>query len=190
MYNILGAVFIVLFFSIIVGVIALKRLGGTNILVLGKKDKRELLFGAGYLALLYIILSNVTPLPMPGIINQFFWHSDRIRLVGVLFCAVGIAGFFVCTFHFWKSVRIGVDYENAGQLTTTGIYALSRNPMYTCFNILFFGEFLIFPNIGLLTALIVAGASFHLQIRKEEKFLRSHYGKDYKDYCTKVRRYL
>jgi len=190
MFEVLGVAFIVTFFALTIGAIIVKMLGGTNILVLGKKDKSELLFGLGYFILLYTILSNATALPMPEIINRFFWYSDICRIAGIVFSGLGIIGYIVCTISFWKSIRIGVDYENAGDLTTTGIYAFSRNPMYTSFYILFFGEFLIFPNIGLLVSLIVAGVSFHLQILKEEKFLKPHYGKYYEDYCKKVRWYF
>ena len=190
MFDILGVFFIGAFFAIIIGTVLIKRIGGTNIMVLGKKDKREVLFGVGYLVLLYIILSNAANLPMPAVINTFFWDSVAVRVAGTVLCSLGIIGFLICVANFWKSVRIGVDYENAGKLTTTGIYAISRNPMYVCFNLIFFGEFLIFPNIGLLSAFIVAAASFHLQIIKEERFLKSHYGKDYGDYCGRVRRYL
>ena len=190
MFNTLGVAFIAAFFAVIAATVLIKRLGGTNIMVLGKKDKRELLFGIGYLALLYVILSNAAALPMPDFINRFFWDSDIARMIGVALCAIGIAGFIVCVANFWKSVRIGVDYENAGKLTTDGIYAVSRNPMYVCFNIIFFGEFLLFPNIGMLCACIIAVASFHIQILKEEKFLKPHYGEDYEEYCKNVRRYL
>lgn len=190
MFNTLGVVFILLFFAVIAATVLLKRMSGTKILVLGKKDKRELLFGAGYLALLYIILSNAFPLPMPEIINRFFWNSGVIRAVGAIFCCLGLLGFIICAIAFWQSVRIGIDYENAGKLTTTGIYAYSRNPMYLSFYLIFFGEFLLFPNIGLLASLIVAFVAFSLTIRKEEKFLISHYGKEYEDYRKKVRRYI
>lgn len=159
-------------------------------MVLGKKDKRELIFGLGYLILLYIIISNVTALPMPGLINNFFWDSNIIRIIGTIFCCIGLGGFIICVINFWKSVRIGVDYDNAGKLTTTGIYAISRNPMYVCFGLIFFGEFLIFPNIGLLLAFIVATATFHFTILKEEKFLINHYRNDYEEYCKNVKRYL
>ena len=190
MVDILGVAFILTFFGIIVTTIIIKKIGGINILVLGKKDKRELIFGLFYFVLLYIILSNTTALLMPEIINKFFWNRDAIRIAGVVLSSLGIICYVACTVSFWKSVRIGVDYENAGELTTTGIYGISRNPMYASFHFIFLGEFLIFPNIGLLIAVIVAGISFHLQILKEEKFLLSHYGKDYQYYCKKVRRYI
>ena len=166
----MGVGFIITFFVLIIGTVVIKLLGGEKILVLGKKDKRELLFGLGYFVLLYIILSNTTSLPMPKIINNFFWESEPIRIGGVILCCIGTLGYIVCTVNFWKSVRIGVDYENAGELTTTGIYSFSRNPMYTSFSILFFGEFLIFPNIGILAAVTVAVCSFHVQTLKEESF--------------------
>ena len=190
MISIWGVAFIISFFALIVLTVTVKLFNGEKILVLGKKDKRELIFVLFYLLLLYIIFSNATTLPMPKMINVYFWSNEVIRVVGVVLCSLGTLGYIICTINFWQSVRIGVDYKNAGKLTTTGIYATSRNPMYTSFLVIFFGEFLIFPNIGLLLVVIVAGLSFHLQILKEEKFLKSYYGKDYKEYCKKVRRYL
>ena len=83
-----------------------------------------------------------------------------------------------------------MDYENAGKLTTTGVYAFSRNPMYASFLILFLGEFLIFPNIGLLTSVVAAGAVFHTVVLREEAFLKGHYGGAYEEYRNKVRRYF
>ena len=190
MIGILGVAFIIMFFVLIALTVIIKLFDGEKILVLGKKDKRELIFGLFYFLLLYIILSNETALPMPEAINAYFWHNTAVRIIGVGFCALGTIGYIICTINFWQSVRIGVDYEHAGKLTTTGIYAVSRNPMYVSFLIIFFGEFLIFPNIGLALAVVVAGLSFHVQILKEEKFLKSHYGQDYAHYCSKVRRYL
>ena len=190
MINILGVVFIIAFFALIAGTVIIKLFNGLNILVLGKKDKRELIFGGFYLALLYIILSNVIALPMPEVINKFFWNNEAIRIIGVILCSIGVLGFLISVISFWKSVRIGIDYENAGELTTTGMYTISRNPMYACFFMIFFGEFLIFPNIGLFVAVVVAFITFHITILKEEKFLKSHYGKAYEDYCKKVRRYF
>ena len=190
MFNILGVAFIIAFFVLIAATVIIKLITGEKILVLGKKDKKELVFGLFYFVLLYIILSNATALPMPEIINRYFWNNEAVRIFGVVLCGLGTVGYIICTINFWNSVRIGVDYENAGKLTTTGIYAASRNPMYMSFILLFFGEFLIFPNIGLLLSVIVAAVSFHMQILKEEKFLRPHYGKDYEEYCKEVRRYL
>ena len=190
MTGIWGVVFIISFFGLIIGTVMVKAFSGEKIMVLGKKDKREMFFGFGYLVLLYTILSNVVFLPMPAFINKFFINWDFVGYLGIAFCALGTLGYIICTLDFWQSVRIGVDYEHAGKLTTTGIYRYSRNPMYLSFLLLFFGEFLIFPNLGLLVCFVVAALSFHLQVLKEEAFLKEHYGKEYLNYYEKVRRYV
>ena len=100
MFSTMGVIFIVVFFFIIAGTIMIKRFDGTNIFVLGKKDISELLFGAGYILLLYIILSNACALPMPNVINRFFWHIEIIRLIGIAFCCLGIGGYIICTITF------------------------------------------------------------------------------------------
>ena len=190
MYNILGAVFIITFFALLAGTVIIKRMGGLNILVLGVQDRKELVFWVFYAMLLYVILSNATALPMPEFANKFFFDNESLRIVGVVLSIIGLLGYIVCVASFWNSFRLGVDYKNAGKLTTTGIYAFSRNPMYMGFFLLFLGEFLIFPNLSLLIAVIVSVFSIHVQVRREEKFCKSHYGKPYEDYCKKVRRYL
>ena len=62
---------------------------------------------------------------MPKMINAYFWNNEAVRITGVVLCGLGTVGYIICTINFWHSVRIGVDYENAGKLTTTGIYAIS-----------------------------------------------------------------
>lgn len=190
MFETLGVIFIAIFFLGIILTVVLKLRKGTNILVLGKKDKRELIFGFGYLILLYLILAGAYGLPLPATLVRFFWNNDVIRLLGVIMCILGTFISYICIGDFWKSVRIGVDYENAGELTTDGIYARSRNPMYLSFILIFLGEFLIFPNLGLLLFVLIASLSFHLQILKEESFLKEHYGDDYLNYFNKVSRYF
>ena len=86
--------------------------------------------------------------------------------------------------------RVGIDADRPDRLITDGAFAFSRNPIYVAFATILIGEFLILPNW--LTLIYLGGATwlFHRQVRREESYLRGHYGQAYADYCRRVRRYL
>ena len=58
------------------------------------------------------------------------------------------------------------------------------------FGIILIGQFLIFPNWILLVFCGAAAWLFHRQVLREETSLIEQYGKEYLDYCKKVRRYI
>jgi protein-S-isoprenylcysteine O-methyltransferase Ste14 len=190
MLNILGFSALLLFFVLLIGRIAVMGRRGVRALVLGAKDKKEYAFFALYILLTYIIAANTFPLPMPAVLNRFFWDADGFRWVGAALAFIGLAGFAVCLISFGNSFRVGIDTQSPDKLVTGGIYAYSRNPMYTSFDVFFLGLFLLFPNTAVLLVFLVAAVALNNQIRKEEMFLKSHYGADYKRYREKVRRYF
>jgi protein-S-isoprenylcysteine O-methyltransferase Ste14 len=80
-------------------------------------------------------------------------------------------------------------------LTTSGIYQHSRNPMYVTGFLLIFGLNLMGMKLSwnyiLFLVLNIAWiAGTHWCVLQEEKFLEKKYNKDYRDYKTKVARYL
>jgi len=72
----------------------------------------------------------------------------------------------------------------------TGIFAFSRNPIYVAFAFILIGQFLIFSNWILLVYAGAAVGLFHRQVLREEEFLKRHYGREYLEYCHKVKRYF
>jgi len=58
------------------------------------------------------------------------------------------------------------------------------------FAFILLGQFLVFSN-WILSVYMVAGVwLFHRQVSLEEEYLKKHYGQEYLDYCSQVRRYL
>jgi protein-S-isoprenylcysteine O-methyltransferase Ste14 len=164
---------------------------GISLLVIGQKDKRELpAFLLGYALMIYIIASNCFPLPMLDLARRFFWDVEWLSWIGVAICVIAHICFIACIISFGNSFRVGIDEEHAGELVTTGIYAHSRNPMYTSLDALFLGIFLIFPNLGALFLLVMIVLNFHFQIKNEEAFCLKRYDGEYARYCQKVRRYV
>ena len=91
---------------------------------------------------------------------------------------------------FGSSFRIGIDTDHPDKLVTSGVFALSRNPLYVAFWIVLFGQFLVIPNWILLVYLGAATWLFNRQVLREEEYLKEHYGREYLEYCNRVRRYL
>jgi protein-S-isoprenylcysteine O-methyltransferase Ste14 len=97
---------------------------------------------------------------------------------------------FLSLVSFGKSFRVGIDQDYPDKLVTTGIFAFSRNPIYLAFGFVLLGQFLVFSNWILLVYMVAAIWLFHRQVSREETYLRNHYGKQYSEYCDRVRRYL
>lgn len=91
---------------------------------------------------------------------------------------------------FGKSFRIGIDFENPDLLVTSGVFGISRNPIYVAFWGVLLGQFLVHPNWIFLVYLAAATWLFHRQVLREEQYLLEHYGDEFSAYCSQVRRYL
>jgi protein-S-isoprenylcysteine O-methyltransferase Ste14 len=108
----------------------------------------------------------------------------------VAFCFAGLLLLLSSLVSFGQSFRVGIDTDHSDTLMTTGVFALSRNPIYVAFAAILLGQCLVFPD-WILLAYIGAGTwLFHRQVLREEAFLRTHYGQEYLEYCHRVRRYL
>ena len=105
-------------------------------------------------------------------------------------CASGILILVLSLVSFGNSFRVGIDVDAPGGLVTTGIFAVSRNPIYVGFFLFLVGQFLVFPNWIPLAYLVGGALLFHRQVLREEDFMRQRYGQEYLEYCGHVRRYL
>lgn len=85
---------------------------------------------------------------------------------------------------------MGIDTGHSGKLITSGVFAVSRNPIYVAFALVLLGEFLIFAN-GILPVYLIAGVWLvHRQVLREQEYLNKQYGQAYREYTKRVKRYL
>jgi len=112
----------------------------------------------------------------------------KIRMDGALF-GLGLtifgAGIIICTlsvFNFARPEKNGINQS--------GIYRVSRNPMYIGYFVYFLGCVLLTRSIVLMAALIVFQISAHWIILSEERWCIQKFGEVYIRYMKKVRRYL
>lgn len=84
-----------------------------------------------------------------------------------------------------------MPHRGSAHLVTTGPYALSRNPIYLGNTLLMFGAALIFGTVWLiLFGIVAAFATQKLAIAREEQHLSIRFGKRYRDYARRVRRWI
>lgn len=91
----------------------------------------------------------------------------------------------------WAVRAVGdEDIERPSSLVTTGPYALSRNPMYVAWTVLYAGIALVVNTVWLVLLLpVVVGAS-HRTVLREERTLERAFGEAYEAHRRDVRRYV
>lgn len=84
-----------------------------------------------------------------------------------------------------------VPFRPARHLVTTGLYHFSRNPMYVGLTAAYLGGVLLTNNFWCLLALpLVLMLMNGWIISREERYLAAVFGESYRQYCTRVRRWL
>jgi protein-S-isoprenylcysteine O-methyltransferase Ste14 len=183
-----GALTIVLVLGMVwVRVLSMRR-HGIKAVKFGSIDKKDFLIPP--FAIFYFYIVFAAAFSFPAFSRQEVVHSGMVSWVGVLLCVAGLVLLFLSLVSFGKSFRVGIDQDRPDKLVTTGIFAFSRNPIYVAFGFVLLGQFLLFSNWILLVYLIAAAWLFHRQVLREEEYMRKHYGRQYSEYCERVRRYL
>ena len=188
--NILSVCVFAMFAIIVLIRAAIMRNNGIKTIVFGATDKSDFLLVPVVASIAYTVLAKTFALPMWDSLIQPFWETGAPGWVGLGLCGLAIFGFFLTLISFGNSFRVGIDVKNPDKLVTTGMFSISRNPIYVCFLLFFIGLLLVHRNIVIAVAVILFALAIHRQILREEKFLKSHYGTEYEVYCWRVRRYL
>jgi protein-S-isoprenylcysteine O-methyltransferase Ste14 len=112
------------------------------------------------------------------------------KLIGAIITTTALLLFIWALISFGTSWRMGIDKQTQGDLITTGVFAVSRNPVFLSIELFFIGTFLINGTLIFLIFSVLILAALHYQIIQEEKFLVEIYGTTYQDYCSRTGRYF
>lgn len=164
----------------------MKKLGITAF-HFGKKDKKDFLIPPFVLLFFYLLIANTFNLPRFGTILT---GNPVSAWIGAILCMLAPILFLWGMISFGKSFRVGIDDNKPGGLVSSGAFSISRNPLYVAFFMTLFGVFLIFPTWIFLIYFIAGLWLIDRQVCLEENSLKRIYGKEYDDYCNKVRRYI
>ena len=190
--DIINIILLVLFFSLLFSRILLLKSRGIQPIVFAKTHPSDYFLMPIMFLLVYVALASALPiLPFIKFLLNPLVESNVLTWIGIFISSIGVVAFALSLISFGNSFRMGIDTEKPDKLITTGIFSVSRNPMYTAFIFFFLGLILAHPNIAFICVLFgLYIPILHRQIIREEDFLKKHYGGDYSNYAKKVRRYL
>jgi protein-S-isoprenylcysteine O-methyltransferase Ste14 len=124
-------------------------------------------------------------------INDSLFHLQMTKIVGAGLFVVALVFLVTSLRRFIKSRNTLILIRPASSLQTTGIYTVSRNPMYVGLAIVYLGVACLIGNwwhIILFPLLLLIVQEYI--ISREEEYLDRRFGQEYLDYKEKVRRWL
>lgn len=139
-------------------------------------------FVATIVALFPNVYSFLLPIALPA--------SNFLIAAGFVLLLIALAWVLIAQNHMKKSWRIGIDEDVRTDLVQTGLFKISRNPIFLGMRIMLLGLFLIIPNALTLIVLIVGELLTQIQVRLEEEFLARTHGESYLAYQRQVRRWI
>ena len=107
--------------------------------------------------------------------SVLFYMGVAIYLLGLTLCAISMRDF---------------ARPHANGMNTKGLYRYSRNPMYIAYFICFLGIALLTQSLTFFVILLIFQLSGHWIILAEEIWCLERFGKAYRDYQNRVRRYI
>lgn len=116
--------------------------------------------------------------------------SLYVQYIGLAFLIVGTIIVFLTSSVLKNDLIFGLPETGMHQLQTRGIYSFSRHPFYLGFLLILFSSVLFVPNIFNIIFFAGAWILHHFIMIKEEEFLVSKYGDEYRNYKEKVSRYI
>lgn len=143
----------------------------------------EVVFGIPLLVSIALQLSF--PLPFP---NQF-----RIPtiIIGVLFILVGLVVIVLARREMANYGQRTDPGHPTTQVVTSGVFSISRNPLYLGVTGLLIGIAFAFRLTWLFTLIPLALIACHyILIAPEEKYLTAKFGDQYRSYTARVHRWL
>ena len=119
-----------------------------------------------------------------------FLEHDWLRWVGVGLLLLSLIWTALAQSQMGESWRIGIDHEHRTALVRTGVFSISRNPIFLGMMLTLLGLFLVIPNALTLLAFVMGVVLIQIQVRLEEEFLTKSHGADYLNYTHNVRRWF
>jgi protein-S-isoprenylcysteine O-methyltransferase Ste14 len=139
------------------------------------------------------VLVNLTFLLLKGLnvnVMRLFVPIVFIDIIALALLIFGTVILFLSTIKLNKDLVFGLSSSETHQLQTNGIYSISRHPFYLGFLFILFSSCLFNPHYLNIPAFIGAWIIHHIIMIKEEQFLSSQYGDEYRQYTKKVKRYI
>lgn len=168
---------------------------GVNPYVVGKSD-RPIDFIENYYPIPLVVIALNT-LVFSFLPSFYQYATPIVWLENTIVQSIGLALMFLALLwtataqmQMGKSWRIGIDQKIKTELVEKGLFGISRNPIFLGMRIALLGFFLALPNAFTLVAVVLADILMQMQVRLEEEFLTGVHGDNYREFCSRVRRWI
>jgi len=113
------------------------------------------------------------------------------RLAGLLPLVAGIASNLIADQALKRHRTTVRPFEESSALVTTGIFAISRNPMYAGMTLILLGVALLLGSLTPFAVVIVLPVLFGLAfVGPEEAMLEERFGDRFREYRARVRKWI
>ncbi len=116
--------------------------------------------------------------------------NATLNFIGQILLVIAVIWVLIAQVHMQKSWRIGIDEDVKTELIQTGLFKLSRNPIFLGMRMMLLGLFLVLPTAATLITLLCGDLLVQIQVRLEEEFLTRTHGQEYRAYQKQVRRWI
>ena len=168
---------------------------GVNPYKFGKSESTHdyvgVLFRLTILAVaLVVILFAFLPSLYEYLVPISYLTNSALSIIGQILLTLAVGWVLIAQVHMQKSWRIGIDENVKTELIQTGLFKISRNPIFLGMRIMLLGLFLVLPNAATLVTLFSGELLIQIQVRLEEEFLNRTHGEAYRTYRKQVRRWI
>lgn len=117
--------------------------------------------------------------------------GDWADLPGTVLVGLGVGLMFLAVFQMARYRTTVIPHRDADALVTTGIFGLSRNPIYLGDAMVLAGAVLLFaPPVAILLVPVFMLVIRQRFILPEEARLSRRFGREFDDYARRVRRWI
>lgn len=168
---------------------------GVNPYKLGNSDSAHDYIGKIFrIVLIACALVILTFMFLPSLYRQLlpipYLSSNALVSIGGILLMFALVWVLIAQAHMRKSWRIGIDENVKTDLVQSGLFKISRNPIFLGIRVMLLGLFLILPSAAMLLIWIAGDMLIQIQVRLEEEFLNRTHGASYLAYKKQVRRWI
>ena len=168
---------------------------GVNPITFGKADTAHNYIGFVMKSLIVLLFVAVLCFSIGGNIYKYlmpvaYLQTAGFKFFGLALIHVSLVWIAIAQYQMNVSWRIGIDEINKTELKTSGIFSISRNPIFLGMILSVLGIFLILPNALTFYLTLTTYFIIQIQIRLEEEFLTRRHGEAYLHYRQSTRRLI
>ncbi len=191
---VLALILLVIFYAVAFGLRTWQHLRATGSTgfrgISGRPGSVEWLGGVFFAAGIALSLAAAVG-EAAGWVPPLWEPGSATTVVGIIVTLIGIVATYVAQVSMGDSWRIGVQEGERTRLVAEGPFAVVRNPIFSCMLLTAAGLVVLMPNSLSVASFLALLIAVELQVRfVEEPYLLRTHGQQYRDYCSRVGRFV